>query len=115
MSDIDPVIKLNLAGEEFEATPDNAHLYKFLGELACYSHVFLVTGYDDDADSYKGSYIFQNSAVFGQLALIMMNNGFPLHLNLREVPDCDVSAFNRMIDQQVADIDDFPDEWLDNK
>lgn len=109
-----PRINLNLGEETFEATPENSSLYMHLGSLACYNHVFLEKGTAED-NTLTGTYIFSVTPVFDELAEYMAANGYPMHVNLRQVAKCDVDAFNRMVSQQVEDYDTIPDGWLDEE
>lgn len=108
-----PKIRLNLSDGEFEATPENSHLYMHLGALACYNHVFLEKGRQED-NTLSGTYIFSITPVFDEMAEFMAENGYPMHVNLRTVAQCDVDAFNRMVEQQVGEFDSFPDEWVED-
>ena len=108
-----PAIKLNLTDGALEMTPENSSLYMFLGRFACYSHVFVETQRTNDK-SRIGTYIFSTHSVFSEISQFMASRGFPIHANLREVPDCDMKAFDDMIAQQTGDIGDtLPDGWGD--
>lgn len=109
-----PKMKLDLQGSEFEATPENTTLFTFLGRIACYSHVFIQTGPEDD-EVMVGTYVFASHPVYENMAQFMAEYGYPMHTNLREVADCDVNAYDRMISQQTNDLDHIPDEWLGNE
>lgn len=114
MSELVPSMKLHL-GElgDFEATPENTSLYLYLGSLACYSNVFL-QGTDPEQPK-AGSFVFAHSPAFEDIRDFMLENEYPAHVNLREVPDCDVEAFDRMVGMNTSDIgDSIPDEWLDD-
>ena len=105
-----PKINLNLGEETFEATPKNSSLYMHLGSLACYNHVFLEKGTAED-NTLSGTYIFSITPIFDELAEFMASNGYPMHVNLRSVAQCDVDAFDRMVAQQAGDFESFPEEW----
>lgn len=110
-------LRLNLGdGREFEMRPDNATLYTFLGKTALggmefnnesVNHVFLVTG-EEENETVTGTYIFATAEVYADLAGFMVENDYPMVLNRRDVPECDMNAYYRMIDQHVA-AEDIPD------
>ncbi len=107
-----PSIQLNLAGTSFEATPRNASLYMHLGHLAIYNHIFLITGSGEAPDSLLGTYLFDTGGDwFDEASQFMAETGFPMHVNLRTVADSDVAAYERMIAQNVTDLEEVPD-WL---
>lgn len=111
-----PVIRLKGGDTEYELTPENSALYVFLGRLACYSHVFMETARTDDQKRRIGNYIFSNHSVFNEIANFMSSRGYPMHVNLREVEQCDIDAFDSFISQQAGDIGDtIPNEFFDDE
>jgi hypothetical protein len=120
-------LELRLGDEDFEATPFNTTLFTFLGraalngieiDLSRFNHVFLQRG-EVDEQTMSGSYIFRterNSEVFDAIVSHIVEHNYPMILNRRDVPDCDVDAYNRTLDQIAAseEVGDFiPDGWLD--
>lgn len=104
----EPVARLTINGEDHEMRRDNSSLFTHLGELAMYDHVFVQY---EEGES-MGAYIFRQNDVFGVLAKYMWENNYTMHLNLTDVADCDVSAFNRSLEQQTGDLDGgIPDDW----
>lgn len=108
-----PTMKLNMAeGREFDSTPLNTTLFTYLGRLACYDHVFIQTGDEDDA-TMVGTYVFNTHPVYPEMTQFMLENNYPMVLNRIEVPDCDVDAWQRMVAQQTDDLEGgIPDSWL---
>ena len=103
-----------MAGEQFEATPDNASLFTFAGNLASRNHVFLETGKSDKPNTTIGTYVFSVHPTYKPLSEHLIENDFPVHMNLREVADCDENAYQKLIDQAIAGEEDFetiPDDW----
>lgn len=110
-------------GREFEMRPDNATLYTFLGETALKggikfnnesaNHVFLQTGEQDD-ETMTGTYVFSTAESYAPLANFMVEHDYPMVLNRREVPACDMEAYLRMVDQTAsnAEIPDEIPDWL---
>lgn len=125
MSDQEPTLRLNLGEDrEFEMRPTNATLFTFLGKTAMHGimfdnsnvdHVFLQTGNEDER-TMTGTYLFKTSGSYEAIAAFMIENQYPLILNRRDVPGCDMNAYLRMVDQHAAseaeELDDFfPEDW----
>ena len=110
----EPAIRLKFdEGEDFIATPHNSELYSFAGEMASRSHVFLTR--ERDGHRMIGSWIFSFSNVFPRLSQFLIDNYYPVHLNLQEVTSTDEEAYQTAI-SQIAERDtigDFlPDDWV---
>lgn len=108
-----PVMHLTMPHGEFDATPENSHLFTFIGNLASRSHVFLETGKADEK-TMIGTYIFADAPVFNDMFDYMTQQGYPVHLNLRSIPECDEDAYQKYVDQNVeaAEIPDEIPDWL---
>ena len=105
----EPKLNLNLGdGRTFEMNADNSTLYTFAGKLAMYNHVFLVTGESEDDGMTIGTYVFHHAEAYNPLASFMVQYDFPMVLNRRDVPQCDLDAYGRYIDQ-VAGSEEVPD------
>lgn len=109
MNENEPGIFLNIDGDSsFEATRDNSSLFRHIGAAALYDHIFIVT----DEDSSYGTYVFRSCDSFEMMSDYMIENGYPIHLNIREPAQCDVDAFERMILQACERDGDFvPEDW----
>lgn len=107
-----PAMRLTIGeNREFESTPFNTTLFTYLGRLACYDHVFIQTG-DENDTTMVGTYVFNTHPVYPDMSAFMIEHDFPLMLNRVEVPDCDVEAWQRMVAQQVDDLDQgIPEGW----
>ena len=105
-------IKLEFGdGSEFEATPDNTALFTFMGALACYDHVFIAME-EPENNRVQGSYVFISNKMFGPLVEHILEHDYPLHLNLRQVAECDEEAYARMIHKEADDLDaGVPEDW----
>ena len=112
MSEQEPSMRLTMHGEKFEATPDNTSLFMFAGNLALYNHVFVVTKENEAEGTAEGTYVFWTHQVYETMRDYMMQNGYPIHANLRHLAQCDLDAYENMIKQQIGDVGDtVPDEW----
>ena len=94
-----PTMRLHMkdSDEVFEATPENTSLFQFAGLAASRSHVFLQTGESEADSSVTGAYIFSFNPSYKQMVQFMVAHEFPMHLNLRQVADCDEDAYQDAI------------------
>lgn len=112
------LMRVTIGDEEYEIGPDQASLFTFLGKRAMYDHVFLQLNQDDDGTA-TGAYVFSSlrPAMYEEMRDYMMDYDFPLHLNLREVAECDIAAYDDMVDRETKDLEDVdtvPAEWLES-
>jgi hypothetical protein len=106
----EPGFKLSLAdGRELEATRDNTTLFTFIGKLSLYDHVFFLT----DQERNMGTYLFNVNPMFDEVQDYMITNDYPAHINLRDVAQCDIDAFDKMVSTDVAiDLEGgIPEDW----
>ena len=109
MGEHEPKMSLQIAGEQVEARRENTTLYTFLGQLAIYNHVFVVTKEDSER---PGFYVFKDNNVFDEMADYMLKNQYPAHINLLSVAECDKNAYDNHIKSMCADIgDSVPEDW----
>lgn len=107
-----PKMEISINGEEREATPDNTFLFLYAGRVGMYNHIFHV----DDEDDDRSAYIFErlHPEAFNTMQTYMMETGYPMHINMRQVAQCDVDAFNQNVDhfasQEVVP-DTLPEDW----
>ena len=112
MSEYEPMHLEMHDGSDFEATRDNTSLFRHLGKYAIYDHVFIVTNEEES----RGTYVFSVHHTFEQMANYMAENRYPMHLNLTEAAQCDIDAWERMIQLDVESDGDFvPEEWQDGE
>lgn len=102
----EPGIIVNFGEREFEATPENTTLFRFVGKLALYNHIFMLTVPEENI----GAYLFNQHPVYKEFEDYMVKNQYPIHDNLREVAECDLDAFENMLRENAADIGDYPPE-----
>lgn len=104
----EPGIRVNFGEHEFEATPDNTTLFRFVGKLALYNHVFMLTKPEEST----GAYLFNQHPYYAEFEEYMIANKYPLHDNLRDVAQCDLDAFENMVNRDIEEIPDFlPEDW----
>lgn len=116
MSELEPSITLRVGNGEIEVTRDNTTLFTFLGRvginLSMYDHVFITRGDADEEGTTNGMYIFRANSGFDALEEYLITYDYPALLNMREVPQCDQDAFNKMIHDSTNDLDEgVPDSW----
>lgn len=121
----EPYIDMNLAGQEFRATPRNAQFFSFAGYATLENgdfilnpesrnHVFLET-HESDGEVMRGTYIFQPEIV-QQMGAVMIRYGFPCRLSQRYIQTCDEEAYQQYVNQMTeyeAENGDFdiPEDW----
>lgn len=108
-----PKMNLNVDnGETLAATPENTILFTHLGRLAMYDHVFVTT--TQEQETSRGIYVFAEfmRQTFTGMQEFMLENGYPAFVNKREVPDCDLDAFEQILEKHSAEMPDtFPEDW----
>ena len=102
----EPRANIVLPNGEKEVHRGNARLYTHMGHLAIYDHVFV------SSDNELGFYIFNFVEGYHTLAHFMVQNEFPAYLNMTEVSQVDIDAYDRIIQKSIGDIDTVPDSWL---
>lgn len=116
----EPYARLEMNGGEVLMTPDNGYLFTFVGKTAlsdgtildssALNHVFVRYNTAEDGREI-GSYIFSHNQAFQALADYMQENGFTAHVNLREVAECDLDAYENSLANEARDLDFLPDDW----
>lgn len=125
MSEKDPSLVLHLgSGRKFEMTPENSMLYTYLGRTAIgnmeidnssVNHAWVTTGHNEQGQA-TGMYFFAEfDDVYKDIAAHMVEHKYPMLLNQRTVPECDMKAWVARVDlttaQFVASIPDtLPDK-----
>lgn len=99
----EPEAKIRVNGQEFLARRENTSLFRHLGKHAIFDHVFLQTGENE------GAYIFNHVGGYEELSDYMMQNGYPMHVNLPEASPLDQDAYMRAATQDLGD--SFPEDW----
>ncbi len=52
---------------------------------------------------------------YEHLAHFIVENNLPMHLNLNQVAQCDIDAFNRLQFADINNVDDLLKEWTDGQ
>ena len=108
----DPHFGLEYGGDKYEVGRQSASIFSYLGELAVYNHIFIVTEVKE-SESYEGIYIFNQLSVYAKVFKFMVDNRYPPHYDIGEVGQCDLDAFDKMIKQEASDIGNtIPDGWV---
>ena len=103
-------LDITISGEPYRMNRNNSSLFTFCGELAVYNHLFLVQ--EEKEEAAVGTYVWKSCPAFQQLVSFVVEHAYPMHLNLTEVAQCDMNAFDAYLHREAADLDgDFPDEW----
>lgn len=108
-------------GNHLEMTPENSTLYTFLGHTALgameiensvVNHVFVRTS-PEDADTASGMYFFRefDEENYDTMVRHMTEHRYPMLLNLRHVPECDMRVWLQRTEAAVSSFaDTIPDE-----
>lgn len=107
----EPALELTMNGEKIIANRHNTAMFTFLGELAVYDHIFVLT----DEETNSGAYLFKNQDVWKELAGFLIEHEFPMHLNMDEVAECDRNAFDATMYGDIRSNKSFPQGWVDGK
>lgn len=110
MREDEPAMRLTKPDDtEFLATRDNTSLFTFLGRAAL-DHVFIKEE-ETETNTMMGTYIFSSHKMYEKMAEYIFENDYPMYLNLREVAQCDQTAWDDMVHQQVEEYEGIPEGW----
>jgi len=110
MSEHEPQINLSVGNNEFELRRENATLYTYLAHAA-FAHIFI----EDHSDERTKTGTFIPRELIGEenfdiVALAMIENFYPAHINALEVSDGDAEIITRILSGGVED--EVPEDWL---
>lgn len=109
MNENDPRLRLTMNGQEFDCTRDNTSMFTFIGHLAIYDHIFVLT----DEETNSGAYLFkENQKAWQDMASFIIEYQFPMHLNMTEVAQCNIDAFEHTMFADVRSANTFPEDWV---
>ena len=98
--------RMEYGGKEFETSPDNTELIRYVGKLAIYNHVILQV---EDIELR----VFCKSSAYDYLEELAIANEYPIHDNLQVVLPHEEQAFNEYVETVIKNIpDEVPEEWL---
>lgn len=98
-------------GEQYEGTPDNAELFMYLGKIGLYSHALVQLSYEPPVFTR----LFNHHTGFTRVRDYMLENGYPIHANLRAVGASVLKSFELDMANQAEDLDRIPSDWLDEQ
>ena len=110
MSEYEPQLRILSANYEVHSYDrEHAFLYTHVGQLACYDHVFLLDVEEDGSET--GQYMWKSDPAYEDSKQFMIDNEFPLHMNLPDVTEEDKEIFDWHF---LADASDtMPEGWSD--
>lgn len=114
MMEDEPIMHLEVSGRDFEGNRTNMSLFTFVGHLAVFNHVFVMTGINHQKEEYLGAYCFSDSPSYELMKRFIEEHNFPQHLNMNQVPDCDRNAWIGRHTPQMDDLrgsDYIPEDW----
>lgn len=106
-------LRLTLGNDDFEATPENTSLFTYVGVCAVHDHVFLELTHNEK--QAFGRHIFRvlETEIYDHITKHIKRNHYPQHLNLLQVAQCDVDAFNMQAFKDLIVTDEVPEGWTD--
>lgn len=112
MSDKHEFLEFSYMGEKVTYPASDVRLYTFMGELACYNHVFLVDKGEED-DTY--AYLFSSHPLYEPVVQFIEDNDWQQSLNCRSIDPQDIEVFELMHYFDVRGNESFPDAWVDKE
>lgn len=105
----EPILNIKLDDEEVYLHRWNTSHFTFLGDLALYDHVFIITEETDESQS--GYYLFSTADEYEEITDFIKDQELPQHLNLTEVTEMDLQAwYYHYLGDTLLD-KSFPEEW----
>lgn len=99
----EPAFPVVVRGIEYTATPACASLFKHVGRAALMDYVRV------QITDRTGTYLFSDAECFDIIAQYMIDNGYPVHLNVPRVASAARQAYVRAA---IRDINNgIPDNW----
>lgn len=109
----EPIFELDLGAQGKEYLHRwNTSQFTFLGELAVYNHVFIVT--EETEDEASGWYMFNTADAYEEVVDFIKEHDLPQHLNLTQTSEMDMSAWYTHYMGASLIADSFPEEWTDD-
>lgn len=110
MNDKEPVINFTLGdGTEIEGRRHNTMLFTFMGELACYDHIFLML--EETPEGVAGRYMWSSNESYPKLKEYMLEHNYTTYLNVQEISDEDKSSWEEHHLKDIRRDDTFPETW----
>lgn len=98
-------------GKQYEATPENSHLFLYLGELGLYSNATVQLSEEPPVFTR----IFYHHDGFNQVRDYMLENCYPSSVNLRIVGAGVLNSFEKEMKTMAGDLDTIPDDWTNEE
>lgn len=105
MSELETFAYVNAGGERHEANAENTSVYQHLGNLALYDNVFV------QISDKSGIYIWKHNDGYEDIATSAVEHGATLHLNLREVSEIDLKAYDKFVLADLEKSQGIPENW----
>lgn len=106
MSELEPFAFVNAGGERYGANCENTSVYQHLGKLALYDNVFV------QISEKSGIYVWKHNPRYDSIATLAVENTATLHLNLREVSELDLNAYDKFVLADLKKSDGVPESWV---
>jgi len=86
-------------------------VFGFLGALSIYDHIFYVPEDQEETEDTTCTYIFKDVDGYDKFLAYLLDNYYEAHLNLVEVAECDVEAWENHTFKDVRGEASFPQKW----
>lgn len=107
-NDEEIMFKIHAGDGEYECRPENSIMFHFIGKTVLgngvefdnqqANHLFHIMEETDEGE-LRGRYIFLGQEAMSAAMPYMINNGYTVHLNIREVGETDMSAYQTFTEQ----------------
>jgi len=114
MSEIGPILELQHDGDTIYAHRFNTALFSFIGEHACYDHVFILHETQDEVTGETDEtylYLFKSHSLYPSVRDFIEASDFPQHLNLPDASEMDIEVFENAHYGDIRNSDFPPKEW----
>lgn len=114
MSNFEPEpLRIDTEDGTFEFDRKHAYLYTFIGELACYDHVFLLHEVEEGEEVPTAEYIWSDNEIYPLIAEYLKDNDFPQCINSPTVQKQDREVFSWHFGTDNLP-DTIPEHWTDD-
>lgn len=100
---------INAGDRRFEMTTENTSLWRHLGHLAIFDHVYVQL--NEKEAIYLWESIDQTKEAYNLVAPVVVQKGGEIYLNLRKVASDDVKAYEHAATHDLGD--GVPESWFE--
>lgn len=105
MSNPEGFFEITVGNERREMNRENTKLYRHLGAMAMFDHLFVTFS------EQSGAYMWTDHSQFDEVVQLATDAQCVMYLNLPEVSQVDVDAYVRHKTEDLAGLDTIPEDW----